>query len=242
MKALVSTFAAIGLAVSVPTHAQSPMGFRLGQDQRDHRTAGPDTPPQETLMRSAKCVAEDRPEEVRAYLASTPGSTEEAALYEVFGEKLRKCMPNVDFSAVGNMQGARGSLSMSFEHSTLRGALAESLLREDKTELLLDRIMLGDDGMFVAERFHGERSGNIERVFALGFAGCVMGHNAETLDALFQTDPGSDDEKQAIMAMSESFGQCVMEGQNLKLRAWALRNQLAEVVYYAVNMEAQPDA
>ncbi|MCR2833731.1 hypothetical protein [Parerythrobacter lacustris] len=189
-------------------------------------------------MRTAKCVAQDRPTEVRAYLAATPGSAGEEQAYEVFAEKLRKCMPNVDFSGVGNMQAARGALTMRFEHSTLRGALAESMLREGKTELMLDKIMLGDDGMFVAERFHGERSDTIERVFSLGFAGCVMGHNAGALEALFQTEPGSDNEKQAIMAMSPSFGQCVMEGQSLKLRAPTLRNQLAEAAYYAVSLEA----
>ena len=226
------------LLFSTAAQAQSPMGFRLGQNDRDKRTAASDAPPEETLMRTAKCVAEDRPEQIRAYLSSLPSSEAERDAFAAFGEKIDKCMPKMDMSSVGNLVGARGTMTMRFEHSAMRGALAEALMREEETDLNPAKLALGDGGMFAAEKFHGLRSPDIGRVFVLGFAGCVMGHNASGLQELFSTEPGGADEKAAIVAMAPSFGGCIMEGQTLKLRAPTLRNQLAEVVYYATFAEA----
>lgn len=229
------------LAVTVPAIAQEyndPRGFRLKRPPRDFRDVFVSTAPEATMMRTAECIAEDRPGEIAVYLRSVPGSEAEDAAYSAFERKMTRCIPDMDMSSVGNATRARGKMTLRFDHSALRGALAESLMREN--DMLLDpaKLSLGDDGMYFAERFHGGRSADTSRMFALGFAGCVLGHNSGVMQALFQTAPGGTEEKAAIIAMAPSFGQCVMEGQSLKLSAPTLRNQLAEVAYYAL-MAAQ---
>ncbi len=221
----------------VAAHAQmlpNPMGFTIGQEQRDWRTVGPDTPAQLTLMRTAECLVRKRDGETTAYLAAAPGSDAEQVAYAGFSGQINDCMPQIDFSAIGNARRAHGTLTMRFENSALRGALAEAKLRRDKTLIQPAALAIGDDGMFAAERFHGQRSADVARSFALGFAGCVMGNNSSAMAGLFATEPGSEDEKSAIVAMAPSFGQCVLEGQQLKLDAPTLRNQLAETVYYSI--------
>ena len=225
-------------SLAAPVSAQEysdPRGFRLKRTPTDHRDAGASAAPEETLMRTARCVAKDRPEQVRAYLASVPGSPEEAGTFTEIEKKVSRCMPEMDMSKVGNATRAHGRMTMRLDHSSMRGALAESMLLEDETEISPAVLTLGDDGMFVAEQFHGARSAENERVFALGFAGCVMGHNPTAMQGLFVSKPGSADEKAAIVAMAPSFGQCVMEGHQVKVSASTLRNHLAETVYYAIN-------
>lgn len=211
----------------------NPLGFKFKKYRPDARTALADAAPELTMMRTAACLAEDRAEEVRAYLQTVPATPEEEEAFSAFSKKLNRCMPEMDLSSVGNMRSARGTMTMRFEHSALRGALAESLLREEGAVIDPSRLSLGDDGMFAAERFHGARSGEISRLFSLGFAGCVMGRNPASLESLFNTEPGSPEEKAAIVAMAPSFSECVMEGQSLKVSPPTLRNQLAEVTYYA---------
>lgn len=220
-------------SIAIAQETSDPRGFRFKRQQVDHRDTTVNTPPQITLMRTAKCVAEGRPSGVSAYLATVPASAEEDAAFEALQSKLNRCIPEMDMSMVGNMQRAEGVLTLVFAHSSLRGALAESMLREGEVAISPAKLALGDDGMFVAERFHGQRSSEPERAFALGFAGCVMGNNSSTIEVLLATNPGSPEEKQAVMAMAPSFPQCVVEGQTLRLNASNLRNQIAEVVYYA---------
>lgn len=218
---------------AVTQEYSDPRGFRLKRAPSDPRDVTAFAAPEATMMRTARCIAEDRPEQVRAYLASVPASEAEASTFAELEKKVTRCMPEMDMSMVGNAIRARGTMTMRFEHSALRGALAESMLREEEMAISPQVLSLGDEGMFVAERFHGVRSVENARVFVLGFAGCVMGHNPTAMKGLFATQPGSPEEKAAIVAMAPSFGQCVMEGQQLKLSAPTLRNQLAEVVYYA---------
>ena len=232
-------FGALGLVCSgVPANAQpysSPMGFKLKKQPSDPRAATANAAPELTMMRTAKCLAADRADEVRAYLETVPASAMEEEAYVLFAKKLDRCMPEMDMSSVGNLRSARGVMTMRFDHSALRGALAESMLREEDVPMDPAALSLGDEGMDGAERFHGARSVEMSRMFALGFAGCVMGLNPDKMEALFQTMPGSAEEKSAIVEMAPSFSECVMEGQVLKLSAPTLRNQLAEVTYYAVS-------
>lgn len=231
--------------VPVGANAQrndSGMGFRLGQEMKDHREVGDEMKAQEMLLVTARCVAKKKPELARAYLAALPASDAETTAFAALNGRLNRCIPDMDLSHVGNMQSARGTRTLSFDHGSLRGALAEGLIREEQMLLEPAKISLGDDGMFVAERYFGERSPSIERVFALGFAGCVMGNNADAFASLMETAPASREERALIVGMSDSFGQCVMEGQTLSIDATTLRNQLAEVVYYANMTGANSDA
>ena len=236
---LAALIGALGLVcLGFPANSQpysSPMGFKLKKTPSDPRAATTNDAPELTMMRTAKCLADDRTDEVRTYLETVPASAMEEEAYAVFAKKLDRCMPKMDMASVGNMRSARGVMTMRFEHSALRGALAGSMLREEDIPIDPAALSLGDDGMYVAERFHGMRSEESSRMFALGFAGCVMALNPDKMEALFQTVPGSAEEKSAIVAMAPSFSECVMEGQTLKLRAPTLRNQLAEVTYYAVS-------
>lgn len=233
---LAAFMAAVPVAASAQIEGErEPTGFTLDNRETDFRTVNASTPPQVTLAMTARCLADTRTQDVRAYLATVPASAAETAAYEAFQERIGRCMPRTDFSSVGNMQRARGTLSLGFDHGSLRGALAEALMREDDMAIDPARLALGEDGMFVAERFHGARSDNMGRVFSLGFAGCVMGLNAERIEALLQSGPGSPEERTAVVAMADSFGGCVMEGQTLALDPSTLRNQLAEVVYYTMS-------
>ncbi|MDA9918486.1 hypothetical protein N9D37_01175 [Erythrobacter sp.] len=233
--------AAISLSLSLPLAAQEyndPRGFRIKSKPTDPRDSAADAAPELTLMLTARCLADDRLEQSQEYLATLPASDAEEVAFAAFGNKIRKCMPSMDMSSVGNTTRARGKMTMSFDHSALRGALAESLMRETDMVLSPARMALGDDGMYIAGQFHGGQSPSPARAFALGFAGCVMGNNPSAIEALFKTDPGSAEEKAAIVAMAPSFGQCIMQGQELRLAAPTLRNQLAEVAYYAMMAEA----
>lgn len=244
--ALTLGLAAVGLigVTAAPSTAQTvgddndrPRGFTLFPPEGDWRTVSDATSPYMTLAITARCLVDARPDEVRAYLAITPASSGEEAGFEAFQSRARRCMPDMDFSELGNMQSARGEMTMLFEHSAMRGALAEALLREEDAEYDPASLALGDEGMFVADRFHQEPAHDPLRRFSLGFAGCVMGNNSAELAELFATTPGSAEERTAVMGMADSFAGCVMEGQSLNLRAPSLRTQLAEVTYYATHME-----
>jgi hypothetical protein len=217
-----------------------PTGFTLNNRETDWRKVSALTPPHLTLAVTARCLVDKRPKEIAAYLAAVPASAEEDHAYAGFEDRIDNCMPDMDLSAVGQARRARGKLTMVFEHSALRGALAEALMREARTPILFEMVAQGDDGMYVAELFHGGRSGEPGRAFSLGFAGCVIGNNAERLAALFGTEPGSPEERAVIVAMAPSFENCVMEGQQLKVDAPVLRNQLAEATYYAITTDARP--
>lgn len=231
--------AALPVAVTAQIEGErKPTGFTLRAIQTDHRTVNAATPPHVTLARTAQCLADNRTEQVRAYLASVPASPAEGAAYEAFEGRISRCMPRIDFSGVGNMERARGTLNLGFDHASLRGALAEAMMREDDTVIDSRQLALGDDGMYVAERFHGQRSSDLARVFSLGFAGCVIGYNPERIEGLLSSTPASAEERDAIRSMAESFGSCVMEGQTLSIDPSTLRNQVAEVVYYAMSGSA----
>lgn len=225
--------AAGGVVVS-PANAQRKMGFRFGQEQRDWRDIGADTPPNLALFWTARCLVTKHRNEVKLYLATVPGNFEEQLRYEPIGKDFWDCTPDMAFDGVGNMRSATGTMRFKFEHADLRGALAEALMRKEDIEIRSEKIALGDDGMYVAEKFHGARSSVPARAFALGFAGCVMGHNPDGIAKLLSTEPGGKQESEAVMEMAPSFSQCIMEGQKLSVTAPALRNQIAEVVYYAI--------
>lgn len=233
------------LLLAGTAHAQiegqaKPTGFTLNNRETDWRKVNALTPPHLTLAVTARCLVDKRPKEIAAYLASVPASAEEGKAYAGLENQIDNCMPDMDMSAVGQARRARGTLTMVFEHSALRGALAEALMREARSPILFEMVAQGDDGMYVAELFHGGRSGDPGRAFSLGFAGCVMGNNAENLAGLFESEPGSSAEREAIVAMAPSFNDCVMEGQQLRIDAPSLRNQLAEATYYAITTDARP--
>lgn len=239
--AFILAFGMVSLAIAeTPTLAQrqtTGMGFRLGQEVRDHRRARADTPAQGVMMMTAECLVDRREKNVREYLKAVPASEAEDSAYESLSDHVTRCMPDMAFENVGNAQNARGELKLSFDHSTLRGALAEALVRKDRSLISVPESLLGDEGMYAAEHFHGQQSSDPRRVFALGFAGCVMGHNPTKLESVFSTDPGTIEEQRAVMTLSGSFADCVMEGQTLSIDAAILRNQLAEVAYYAIANE-----
>lgn len=237
---LALVLAAVTAVLPVAASAQiegdrKPTGFTLNSREIDFRTVDAATPPEVTLAITARCLANNRAAQVRAYLASVPASPAETTAYEAFQERISRCMPRIDFSDVGNMQRARGTLTLGFDHGSLRGALAEALMRKDDTLIDPERLAVGEDGMYAAERFHGSRSDDMNSVFSLGFAGCVMGLNSDRIEPLLSSGPGSPEERAAVVAMADSFGDCVMEGQTLALDPSTLRNQLAEVVYYTLN-------
>ena len=236
--ALLTTLLAV--AVAVPASAQrqqTGMGFRLGQDVQDHRKVRADTPPGQVLMMTAECLASKRAKLVDAYLRTIPASAEEGASYEAISPHVTKCMPDMAFENVGNVQSARGKLTLSFDHSVLRGALAEAALRKADIDIAVPVKFHDDAGMYAAEQYHAGRSTDLQRVYTLGFAGCVMGYNAASLEKLFATGPGSSEERAVIQAMAPSFSECVMEGQTLSIQPSMLRNQIAEALYYAVRVE-----
>lgn len=240
MRSVSTVLIAAVMAGATPVHAQEysdPMGFRLKAPPADWRDVTKTTPPELTLMRTAQCLVDDREKEIAVYLRSIPGSAAEQSAYHEFEKKVSRCMPEMDTSMIGNAQRARGTLTMRFEHSALRGALAENMIRKRGLKLDPAKLQLGDKGMYVAENFHGGRSDDPARSFPLGFAGCVMGHNAAAMETVFSTKPGSPEEKQEIIAIAPSFSECLMEGQQLSLSAPILRIQLAEVVYCALNDE-----
>ena len=228
------------VALAVPATAQrqqTGMGFRLGQEVQDHRKVRADTPPAEVLMMTSRCLVSKRGKLVEEYLRSVPASAAEQAGYSALDPHITKCMPDMAFETVGNVQSARGKLTLSYDHGTLRGALAEAALRKADAEIVVPTAFREDAGMYAAERFHGGRSIDLERVYSLGFAGCVMGYNTEALSDLFETGPGTLEERKAIQAMAPSFGECVMEGQTLSVQPSILRNQIAETLYYAIGAE-----
>lgn len=245
MRTLLSAAGAALLAWSGATAASAQnndgRGFRLGPAEQDWRALTPDKSAQLILANVAECVTAKRRTESEALLRTVAASEQETALYEKLSPAMSACMPEIDWSTVGNERRARGQVTLSFPVGQLRGALAESLLRRERAALSADKLALGEEAIVIGERFQGARSAQLERVFALGFAGCVMAQNAGQLQSLFRTEPGSKAERAAIVAMAPSFSGCVMEGQRLAVDPATLRNQLAEVTYYALHIET-PDA
>ena len=234
--------AALCASLASPAAAQREnRGFRLGQEDRDHREASPTDSPYLVLARTARCTVRKERAKIAELLTTVPASPEEAAWFEGAGDLLDDCVPMPEMMPVGNMRSARGVLRLSTNDTQLRGALAEAMLARVRGRAsVADAIPQGEAAVLLAETVLGARSAQPERAFALGFAGCVADANRGLLGQLFETEPGSAAERNAIRAMAPSFGGCVLAGQTLQVDPSALRLSLAEVTYYA--FEGRPDA
>ena len=237
-------FTSFAIVLSQPLSAQQASdqnprtGSRISPQLRDHRGVDETTSPHAALAMTADCVTRKEPEQALAYLKTVPASSsEDKALDEMMGT-LEGCLPLSNFNGVGNAVRARGTVTLRMDHVSWRGALAEAILKENDTSIDARSLAISDDGMFVPEQFHGARSSETSRSFGLGFAGCVMGNNPDSVVGLLSTEPGSIAERKAIIAMAPSFSQCVMEGQRLSIDPPTLRNQIAEVTYYALLLPA----
>lgn len=238
--------ALVGLAVFLtqPLLAQpgpdqnTQTGSRISPQHRDHRGLDETTTPHAALAMTADCVVRKKPDQALAYLKTVPASKLENEILDKMLSTLEECVPASNFNEVGNAVNARSVVTLRMDHASWRGALAEELLDELDTSISASVLTIGDDGMYVPERFHAARSSEPSRSFALGFAGCVMGNNPQRVEELLATEPGSKAERTTIVSMGSSFNQCVMEGQQLSIDPPTLRSHIAEVTYYALSMPA----
>jgi hypothetical protein len=69
----------------------------------------------------------------------------------------------------------------------------------------------------------------------LDFADCVVATDPFTADFFFRTTAGSDEEKQAIQALSPALGPCLPQGQQIQLQPSLLRLWLGEALWHAAN-------
>lgn len=76
----------------------------------------------------------------------------------------------------------------------------------------------------------------------MDFADCVVAADPNNADFFFRTQPGSEDEKEAINTLVPSLGPCLPQGQEVRLDPGELRALMGEGLWHAANNSVRAPA
>ena len=198
--------AAAALLASAPTAAAAKPGDNARRN--DNKLA------YEAMDGAFVCMMKRNPGQVRAYLASVPGSDLERRIGWYLYRRLGECLVKATFVRFNGVMG--------------RGVAAERLLATDFPAA-------GPLRMPVAAEDFGPLSGpmKLEPEIASGyaFARCVVMADPAGVGAVLRTPRGSPAEATAMHALRPNFPACVVRGATFSIDRWTLRPFLAEALY-----------
>lgn len=162
------------------------------------------------LYRFGRCMVEEQLVDSRALLQLEMGAPQHAEILARLIGKENRCL--------------RGATTMSLAAGPFRGAIANALYLHDYLAFPADRLP-------AAPQSAGQMlTGNPDRLMS-DFARCVVRTDPVAVDALLRTRAASDEEHDALQALSARFSSCLFQGQSLSMNALALRSVLAEAAY-----------
>lgn len=167
----------------------------------------------------ARCIAYRHKEETRLLLANSDMvAIDYTALpfdAENFTDELDvvQCLERA-------MKQSQATMQIRFQHQTLRNLLGEEVY-------LMDRrgppaIAPGEPEMLGVRSF--EASGGHPRAVGMAkLADCIVYHGAAEADALLDTRPGTDEEREALGAVLPALSKCVGEGTEITVDTGMIR-------------------
>lgn len=175
--------------------------------------------------RFARCLAERRPAEADAYLATAPGTPQEA-------QALNAMVPVGD-SACTSSAPAAGEGLAAIPIMFLRGSLAESRYRARYSEAAPPAIASAQPSGMADEVFRARIAAAADPALELTrvFADCVVAAWAPGVDHLIRTEAGSASERTALTALELTIGSCLYSDQTVQFTRETLRAPLADALY-----------
>jgi hypothetical protein len=192
--------------------------------QRDETRPPPVSSPEDIrrLHNYARCIAETRPQRVRALLAM---DFREAAYREAADRLYRpepRCWP-----LLGEAQRSR-ALQVRFNQRMFAARMAEALLLSDLGDgALADRVALDPARPSIEAR-------NEEEMMSL----CTVRAAPAETAAIFATAPASAEEAVAIRAITPRIAECLVAGATGEFNRPAIRSTLALAAYRLVQHNA----
>ena len=219
MKIRQSLLTACALILATSSASAQWTGTRIGGNIR-HADA-------EELMRiTTSCIAKRGPAYARKFLETVPGTEAEFLLLRRNEGDLGLCMDNT--------QKAVGSVEMTFTPQPFRRALAREMVKFYLSQDFDPPTATAQDPFYLKslQALHkGEKADAYSMVF-MEFGDCVFLQNPHATVDYLRTEPGSEEEAEAIGALMPSLSPCLAAGQDLELSHEALRIALNEPVYH----------
>lgn len=166
----------------------------------------------------ARCIAKGDRLKAAAALVLPYGSEEQ-------GKRLGKLVHGQD----GCFGPISGELHIKFDPPAMAAGIAEYFILEPDG---IDQIRQRNAKLFV----WGEPT-PLE-----AFGTCVVSQDIEKAKMLIRAPVASEQERSAVAALAPSLGQCIAEGQTLKLNIASVRSLLAVSLYRQVAAPRQPNA
>lgn len=162
------------------------------------------------IRRLGVCLADAKHKEAIAFIAASPGSTEEDKAFDaLFHRRSNRCMGNF--------------VSASMLRGHVRGSVAEGLLN------LMDEDKVRNPVISVNQAPENVRSIH-------EFAYCyVVNHPVTAYQFLNQTQIGTKGEVEAIRQMAVDFGPCFPEGISIEINPINVRVAIAEAYYRLIS-------
>ena len=250
MKRAIAALVCVGLALSVPAHAQTndddytPMGSRIKRE----RQFPLDLPQRYNPDRMNK-VNRDRSKAMLNQFSK--------CLWRRSNEKsldllARTDLGFVDFKQIGldsdralRIYGFNDCLGrVADTHNTgvqlwfSPGGLRQWLLGEAYFDRYPDGPGWVKPGNVIGERHYPLSEGNQGVRAAMDFADCVVQTDPYTADFFFRAAGGSEDEKSALDSLTPSLGPCLPQGVQMGLSLPLLRQWLGEALWHGANNSA----
>lgn len=219
MKLFLALFAMVslvtGMAAAAPKHDP-----RIPSWEQSHLEEG------DVSMRSlyilAVCIRSRRPAHAEAFLATRPGSAEEAKSIPLVlppGEK--SCPIRTTELRIRNLGLLRGAVAEAFYNVSRARPLTATPLPES-----VEAAMPPNNGIASPQR----RIGN-------EVAACAVRRNPRLPHDVVQFNPGSVGEYRALRALDATFLSCLPAGESLRVSRLGIRAAIAETLYYAWRAE-----
>jgi hypothetical protein len=200
------------LAIPGAASAQLASGY---SGQSSAPTTANETEYWDMMSQLGNCLAQQKPDQSRAFVDSVIGSKQEDEAFEaLFHRRYNNCMGNF--------------VNASMLRAHVRGLVAEGLF-ETLPDETIDRFVASPPAApATIVTFHD-------------FARCyVVAHPVPARDLLRRTRVATKDEREFVGAIAGDFGPCLPAGREIKIRPTTVRMAIAEALYRSATGQPAP--
>ncbi|MEO1730712.1 MAG: hypothetical protein AAFR64_08240 [Pseudomonadota bacterium] len=222
------------LSLAGPLHAQeyeAPTGTRMKEKKERPKTRPKknqdDAEARLLVNRFGKCIF-DRRKEQSVQLLSV--SDYKAIDYQNLGsgEFILTNQVLMDDCLGRARRGGITGMAMTFSNIVLRNALTEAAYLDTYSKRETPIEISEDAPEFLANRFFVQGATYEDARVSASLADCVVHREPALAHAILYTKPGSDDEKEAVMAIVPAVSGCIPSGIELRLNVKSIRAFVAD--------------
>lgn len=176
-------------------------------------------------VRYARCLAEQRPAQADAYLATAPGSPQELQAFDAL-------VPVGDAACAALAPGAAGGAT-AIPVMFLRGGLAEARYIVRYPDAPPAAVAGAQPVGMTEEAMRARLAAATDQQLELTrvFGDCVVAAWAVGVDQLVRAQAGSSEERAAITALQPTLGSCLPQNQSISFTRESVRAPLADALY-----------